>query len=228
MITAQIDRISLGDFRKYVERYKARIGKTEEDIIRELSKAAAKELAIKIQPFGITSQVGKKFEKSIGKQVWRAVKNAQVTGGVPNIEAAHRTRRTSNGQVRMHLKTKGQMRQSPFYAQDVTAYAITQAKKAGAMKGAWIAAGEAAGGGKISGVAKWVRRHANNNGSATVSLSRSGTSAYLHNSIGYISRAQVQNYVNTALRIAYRKQEKRMRISIRRASEKSTYEALKR
>lgn len=218
MIRAEVDRESLRLVLHYMDRYQSRLGKTVKDLTRELAKAAAKELAIKIQPFGITSQTGKKFEMSIKKQVWRAAKHAQVEGGPTTIKAAHRTNRTSSGYVKMHIRTKGQMRMSPFYADDVTAYALVQAKKAGMMKGAWIAAGEEAGGGKIK-VAKWVRRHAGKNGSATVTVAKNGTNIMLHNSVSYVSKAQTAYYVGSALRIAYRKQLKRMRISIRRADD---------
>ena len=69
MIKVTIDQRSLDNFRHGLELYKEQVGKTQREATIELARAAAKELAIKIQPFGISAKAGKKFEGSIQKQV---------------------------------------------------------------------------------------------------------------------------------------------------------------
>ena len=221
MIKVTIDPRSLDNFRHGLELYKEQVGKTQRDATIELARAVCKELAIKIHPFGVSSRAGKKFEGSIRKQVWRAIKNSQVEGTQETIEQAHKARRGRSGAVSKNLRTEGQMRKSPYAADDVSQYAIKKSKNAGLVKGAWIAAGQALTGKPISGVGIWVKRHANKNGSARVSADPKTATVYVTNELDYVRKAQRSAYVSHAIRTAYRKQYARMRIEARKTLDKT-------
>lgn len=221
MIKVTIDQRSLDNFRHGLELYKEQVGKTQRDATIELARAAAKELAIKIQPFGISAKAGKKFEGSIQKQVWRAIKNSQVEGRAETIAQAHANRRNANGQVPRDIITRSQYRKSPYEADNVREYALKKAANAGLLKGAWIAAGQALTGKPITGVGKWVKRHANKNGSARVSADPTTSTVYITNELDYVKKAQRDQYINNALRTAYRKQYARMRIEARKTLDKT-------
>lgn len=216
MIKVTIDPRSLDNFRHGLELYKEQVGKTQREATIELARAVCKELAIKIQPFGVSSKAGKKFEGSIRKQVWRAIKNSQIQGNEETIEQAHKSRRGRTGAVSKMIKTEGQMRKSPYAADDVSQYAIKRSKNAGLVKGAWIAAGQALTGKPISGVGIWVKRHATKNGSARVSANPTTSTVYVTNEVDYVRKAQRSAYVSHAIRTAYRKQYARMRIEARK------------
>lgn len=221
MIKVTIDQRSLDNFRHGLELYKEQVGKTQKEAMIELGKAVAKELAIKIQPTGISAKAGKAFQESIKKQVWRAIKNSQVEGRSETIEQAHKGRRNSSGQVPMDLITRSKYRKSPYEADNVRSYAIKKSANAGLLKGAWIAAGNAIDGKAISKVGKWVKRHSNKNGSAKVSADPVTCDIYITNELDYVKKAQKSAYVTEAIRIAYRKQYSRMRIEARKTLLKS-------
>jgi hypothetical protein len=212
MIRVSIDQASLQNFQHGLELYKEQAGKTQREATIELARACAKELAIKIQPFGVSAKAGKRFEASIAKQVWRAVKNSQVQGSNQTIRQAHESRRDDRGQVPRDIQTRGKYRRSPYEADNVREYALKKGKNAGLLKGAWIAAGEKLTNKPITGVAKWVRRHSNKNGAARVAANDSTSTVYITNELDYIKKAQRDAYIQNALKTAYRKQYARMRI----------------
>jgi len=81
MISATITPKAAALFKRQIADYERKIGKTERDAMIDLGKLSAKELAIRVQPFGVSAKVGKKFEASIQSQIHRAIKNANISGG---------------------------------------------------------------------------------------------------------------------------------------------------
>ncbi len=74
MIKAELDKRSYWKFADQLKRYKKLCFKTEDDIMRELGRASARQLAHFTLPFGLNNSVRDKFAKSVGKQVRRAVR----------------------------------------------------------------------------------------------------------------------------------------------------------
>lgn len=213
MISARITPKSAASFKRAIAEYEKKIGATERESMIDLGRISAKELAIKVQPFGISAKVGKKFEGSIRKQVHRAIKNANIHGGTQNASDAHQARRNSRGQVSGRLPTKGQFKRVPIDLDDRFELAKKKALNAGLSKGAWIDSGESLDGKKISGIPKWIKRHIKN-GSSQIQSVRSGFVIYLTNSISFISSVMPDSDISKALNIAYRKNLKRMQSAL--------------
>jgi len=213
MISATITPKAAGLFKRQIAEYERKIGKTERDAMIDLGKLSSKELAIRVQPFGVSAKVGKKFEASIQAQVHRAIKNANISGGSQNASQAHQSRRNSRGQVSRALTTGGQFRRSPIELADRFELAKQKSLNAGLSKGAWIDAGESLDGKKISGIPKWIRRHVKN-GTSKIDQTASGIVIYLTNQITFIVSAMSDSDINKALTTAYRKNIKRMQTAL--------------
>ncbi len=213
MISATITPKAAALFKRQIAQYERKIGKSERDAMIELGKLSSKELAIRVQPFGVSAKVGKKFEGSIRKQVHRSIKNANIHSGTQNASDAHQARRNSRGQVSGRLPTKGQFKRTPIDLDDRFELAKKKALNAGLSKGAWIDAGESLDGKKISGISKWIKRHIKN-GSSQIQSARSGFVIYLTNSISFISSVMPDSDISKALNTAYRKNLKRMQSAL--------------
>jgi hypothetical protein len=213
MISATITPSSAANFKKAIADYERQIGASKRDIMIDLAKISSKELAIRVQPFGISAKVGSRFEGSIRKQVHRSIKNANIYGGSQNAVEAHQSRRNAKGQISSRLPTQGQYKRTPIDLSDRFELAKKKSLNAGLSKGAWIDAGQSLDGKKISGVPKWIKRHIKN-GSSQIEKVRSGFVIYLTNSISFISSAMPSSDITIALNTAYRKNLKRMQITL--------------
>lgn len=213
MISATITPKAAANFKRLVDEYQLKVGKTERELMIDLAKSQARALASKIQPYGLSAKLGKKFEMSIQKQVFRAVLASNIAGGSETAEQAHQNRRNEKGQVRTGYAVKGQFKRAPIEQSSVIALVRKKMKNAGLAKAAWIAAAETIDGKKLSGIPKWLREDAKR-GSSRVSQEKSSTVIFLKNPITYISALLSDTDVNKALSTAYNKNLKRMQSAL--------------
>jgi hypothetical protein len=122
-----------------------------------LGKGCAKELASLVPPYGVSAKQGAAFQKSIAKQIDRAIRAANVAGTQGAAGFVHAQVRRK-GQVPKGLKTQGQYKREPIPIKDKVDLLRKKQAAAGTAKGAWVAAGDAIDGKKMRGVAKWIRR----------------------------------------------------------------------
>lgn len=203
MIRLEITQASRARFLANLKAYEKRAGKSREETTIGLAKASAKQLASKIQPYGVSARIGKKFEESIKTQVWRAIKNAQIKGDAGGVRTAHANRRNSRGQVPRQLNTGGKYAMAPYDAGEVANHAAKKSAQAGLLKSAWISAGNKLKGNRISGVAKWITKHTVSHGASKISNNLNGVSVYLTNRLDYIRKAQKNSEIQSALKTAY-------------------------
>lgn len=203
-------------FRSRMRDFIKEAGKTESEAVQLLAKACAKELAITVPPFGLSAKVGRQYQKSIAKQVDRAIKAGNVKGVQGSASTVHESFRISNGQVPKGLKTTGRYNRSPISVRDKETLIDKRQHAAGIAKGGWIASAERLNGNKISGVGAWVRRHAGKNGSSDIRVERAGTSVLLTNSVSYISKLHRQSYIDTALKRGYMRNFRHMTIVVKK------------
>ena len=163
-------------------------GKGVEDGIREMALSTARQLAIKVQPYGVSnSGKGKKFVENIERQVsqiWFGV-NLGAYPETTNLRQAHRQQRR-NGRVRgrKFRKEQGNWWRNLIPESERDRYVVEQQAKAGRAKAAWLTAGNSLGVGKASKIGKWIDRHI-------------GKGYGGHNMLGRGIRAVVQLYNNT-------------------------------
>lgn len=215
MITASMDAASVRGFRARLAEFQKETGKTTSEGINLLSKAIAKELAIMVPPFGISAKQGAAFQKSLEKQIDRAIKAANVAGTDGSAETVHaRVRR--RGQVPKDLKTIGQYKREPIPIKDKVDLIRKKQKIAGQAKAAWIAAGEKIDGKKITGISKWIRRHAHKNGAASVKVAGMGSVVTITNEVDYISSVQSPIMVKKAMQRGYARNFRHMTIVVKK------------
>lgn len=141
-------------------------GKAAEDGIKECAKSAAKQLAMKTQPFGLTAGKGKTFEQNIGRQVDQVYFGVNL-GAYPatgSIKDAHYDARRNGdrpGRVkaRQFRKERGQKWLGLIDSGQRDDYKVKQQAKAGRVKGAWIEAGNSLALRKAPKVVAWISRH---------------------------------------------------------------------
>jgi hypothetical protein len=222
-VTATISAKDMAYFLKRMKEYEKEMEKDIGTAMKELGKACAKEIAHNIQPLGLSKKVGDKMKANIKKQVHTAISDANRTPGSGSAASEHQSRRNSRGRVpNANELTKGNKdiyARSPIELSDRFALATKKAENAGMAKGAWIGAGEAIDGKKMSGIPKWLRMHVRH-GDAIVDTGKKGTEIILHNKISYISKVQMRSTIGQILRVAYRKQLKRMNITINKKNNK--------
>jgi hypothetical protein len=162
-----------------------------------IGTSVAKELARKVQPFGLTNATGKKYELSIVKQVNKAARWATFKGTQGTIDQVHEQYRNRRGAVTVRPPRQFQPARKVFDRQEVNTYAEKKAMNAGIAKAGWVAAGESIDSpllrnargklGKIKGVGKWIRRHVKNNKGSSRFVRKRGlnSTVYLTNKVDY-------------------------------------------
>jgi hypothetical protein len=205
----------------YLDEYRKLYKKTGEEIAQGLGKAAAKQLANYTYPWGMNPAIGKKFEMNLMLQGHRALKAANVSGAQGGPSQVHKSARNSQGQVPKNLETKGRFQRAPIELSERMAYTEGLRKQAGIAKGAWISAGENLGAGKISGVPKWIRRHAKN-GSAAITQGRDGAEVTLTNELDFVRGRKFEQAINPAMAKAYKGQLSRMRLLVKKYEKSAT------
>ena len=218
-----VDPREVRDFEKRMAEYGKIVQKTHSEAMVELGKSVARQLAHRTQPLGLSAGVGKKYQTSIRAQVERSLKNANVTAGGGSAQVEHGSRRDGRGRVPKAIPTEGQFKRYPFEIEERNEYAKRKAANAGMLKAAWIAAGEALGGPKMSRVAAWIGKHVSKmEGKAKVFLGGifKDHEIWLTNSVAYAGRALRKGDMQKAVNEAFRRQIRTMNIQISKAEEK--------
>lgn len=215
MITASMDAASVAGFRTKLDEFTKLTGKSIDEGIKMLAKSVAKELAIMVPPFGISAKQGAKFQKSIEKQIDRAVKAANVAGIQGSAATVHERQRRK-GQVPKGLKTIGKFRREPIPIGEKIDLIRKKQAAAGRAKGAWIAAGEAVDGKKITGISAWVRKNAKKHGEASVKVAGMGSIVTILNRVQYISNIQTPTMVKKGIHRGYGRNARHMMIVIKK------------
>jgi hypothetical protein len=170
----------------------------------------------------MTQGKGSKFENSIGAQVARAVKNANITPGYGSAEQAHESRRNAKGQVPKGLQTGGKFKRSPIAISEREELARKKKLRAGQAKGAWVEASNKIDGKKMSGVAQWISRHdAGGYGDATKAGSGLKYTIELINRTSYIKKIQSGKAIAQAVAYGLKNGYKRMAKIIEKEIEKA-------
>jgi hypothetical protein len=198
--TVEIDKASEKRVLQILEDFAKKTQSTVEDGVKNIGRSVAKELANKVQPFGLSPEVGQKFEKSIAAQVSRAWIGTNLGAYPPtnDIRQAHYAIRASQkgkykGTVpkRLFRRQQGLPWLDLIPKEEMVAYRRQQQKKAGRAKGAWIEAGNQITGKALTKIPKWIDRHASGGyGSAVVSGKGMKTQITLTNKTPYLRRIQ--------------------------------------
>lgn len=228
MIEVQIDKASSAKFRRDMKEFTRLAGISVGEGVAVIAKDASKQLASKVQPWGLSNKVGDKFQKSIAKQVARATRAGNIKGTPGDALTVHAANRDGRGRVSRGLPERGQFKRKPLDPEEVNRAVEKRQKAAGRLKAAWIAAGEAITTAfnvnakgisrKITGVGQWIRRHVDRKeGSAKWNLSR-GISSYVDitNDAQNIERHQKTSDAKAALAIAYRAGTREMKKILRK------------
>jgi hypothetical protein len=204
MVKVELDKASKRQMEATLKEFSRLTGKGVEEGVREISKSSARRLAATVQPYGLTEAKGAKFMKSIGIQIDQAWYGTNM-GAFPatnDMAKAHQNARNARGVVpkRQFRKEKGKKWLNLISVGQKEAYKRKQIKKAGRAKAAWIAAGEAMGVGKITGIAKWIREDVSG-GYAKSNMAGKGlkAEAVLTNETPYIRPLQTDRQVSSAL-----------------------------
>ena len=212
-------RISPAQRRKLESEMKAfakKSGVAVAETVAIIGSSVAKELASKIQPWGLSKGKGDKYELNILKQVQKAARWANYKGTEGDIATVHELYRNRKGSVTVRPPRKFQPKSKVIDKQEKLAYAKTKQEKAGIVKAAWIEAGESIDSPLLKGklkkisVGKWIRRHVGNgNGyskmikrkwlSSSVLITNAVSYAYLFgNNKSNVPRAIIDGYKKSA------------------------------
>ena len=215
MIKFSMNQSSVRGFRGRLVDFSKMTGKSIQEVMDLLGKGCARELASLVPPYGVSAKQGYAFEKSIAKQIDRAIKAANVAGTAGNAGFVHEQVRRK-GQVPKGLKTQGRYKREPIPIKDKVDLLRKKQAAAGTAKGAWIAAGEAIDGKKMRGISKWIRRHAKRNGDASVKAQGIGTEITLTNRLPYINGLQPPTVIDIALKRGKMRAFKHMTIVVKK------------
>lgn len=215
MIRFSMDRSSVGGFKMRLSEFSKGTGKTLQEAMNILGRSCARELAVMVPPYGISAKHGATFQKSIAKQVGRAIMAANVQGTEGAASSVHEKVR-KRGQVPKDLKTKGKFKREPIRIGDKVDLIRKKQAAAGTAKGAWIAAGEAIDGKRIQGISKWIRRHAKKNGAASIKSEGIGSIIFLENKLPFINTLQPKDIIEMALKRGYARNFRHMTIVVKK------------
>jgi hypothetical protein len=144
-IDVRLDPTSEREFKRAMEEYAKLLGTGIEEVIDETAAETAKRIAARTQPFGIGEPKNRAFQKSIAKQIHRALwwgMRHGETGGMSAIREAHQKRRNNKGQVYKGRKPmKEQWLDKGFPPQERHAYVDKMMQRAGMEKASWLDAG---------------------------------------------------------------------------------------
>jgi hypothetical protein len=183
------------ELKDFAKKSQVAVGET----VAIIGSSVAKELARKVQPYGLTRAVGRQFELSIAKQAHKAARYAEYKGINGSIEEVHRQIRAQNKkfQVLVSPPAKFQPKRKTFDDQELRSYISKVMFKAGQAKAGWVAAGESIDSPllktirgqirKIKGVSKWIRENVTSSSGKSKFIRKSGlnSTVLLTNEIGY-------------------------------------------
>ena len=195
-----------------------RAGVAVGEVVAIVGQSCAKELARKVQPWGLSQAVGKSFELSIEKQVRKAARYAEQKGIEGDLVTVHRNLR-HNGAIDVNPSRQFQPKRKLFPQSERDALVNKQVPKAGKAKAGWEAAGESITSPllktargitrKIKGIAPWIRRHTKASAGSSIfrNNGRLSSTVYLTNNSNYAysrNNANIQS-VSTALSDGYKR-----------------------
>lgn len=182
-----------GDLKAFAARAGVAVGET----VAIIGSSVAKELARKVQPYGLTQKVGAAFELSIVKQVNKAARYATFKGTEGDIKTVHERYRNRRGAVVLRPPRQFQPERKPFERAELDPYIEKKKNNAGIAKAGWIAAGENIDSPllktirgnirRIKGVAQWIRRHVSPSKGSSRFARKGGLNStiYLTNNVNY-------------------------------------------
>ena len=225
-VKIEIDKDARKRMEETIKKFSEVTGKSVEDGINDIARSTARRLAFTVQPYGLNTDIGKKFQESIGHQVDRAWFGVNL-GAYPETNSmrdAHNSAR-KNGVVpkRLFRKEKGNYWRGLINKSERDRYKESQMAKAGRAKGAWIECGNNLNGPKISGVAQWINRH-NNKGYGVNEFSGKGLSykVQMTNSTPYMTdKMQSERSIADSMAYGFKNGFKRLEKIIQKHIEKA-------
>jgi hypothetical protein len=197
-------------FKSAMDEFLHRSGKSTEESIDVMAMSAGKQLASKMQPYGLNQKQGEKFKRNIGRQVeqvWFGV-NLGEYPATGDIRAAHRDQRMAGKnkgtvEFRKFQKKRGQRWLDLISVGDKENHKRRMQARAGQAKGAWIAAANSIGKSRLTGLPAWVSRHDNSSyGKSQKTGEGLKRKASMENTIFYIKyRIQPSSQVKSAMRL---------------------------
>jgi hypothetical protein len=210
-------RISPAQRRKLeveMKQFAKRAGVAVGETVAIIGSSVAKELARKVQPFGLNQSSGEKFMGSIEKQVNKAARWATFKGTDGTAAHVHQMYRNARGAVTVRPPRQFQPERKVFERAEVDEHVRAKQKNAGIAKAGWIAAGESIDSPllrtaknkvrKIKGVAKWIRRHVKGSKGSSRFARKGGlnSTVYLTNKVDYAYSKRNTNHGNVDSAIA--------------------------
>jgi len=208
-------RILDAEMKEFAKRAGVAVG----EVVAIVGQSCAKELARKVQPWGLSQAVGEKFMTSIEIQVHKAANYAMEKPISGDIATVHQKLRNRRGAVTVQASAEYNIKREPFYGWEIKHLAKIKSKLAGKAKAGWIAAGESISSPllktargltrKIKGVPNWVRRHAKSSFGSSIfrNNGRLSSTVYLTNNVNYAYSKNNSNRgdVSTALSDGYKR-----------------------
>ena len=161
-----------------------------------IGSSVAKELARKVQPFGLTGEAAAKMDLAIIKQVQKAARWAELKGIQGDFKTIH-TQLRPRGSVRVNPPREFQPKREEFTDSEVWTQMQRKRVRAGQAKAGWISAGESIDSPllktikgqirKIKGIHKFIRRHVNGKNGSSRFVRKGGlnSTVYLTNNVNY-------------------------------------------
>jgi hypothetical protein len=219
MIEVKISPRQLAKLEAEIKEFTRKSGVAVAETVAIIGHEAAKELASKIQPWGMSQAVGTKYELNILKQVQKAARWANYKGTQGDIASVHSQYRNRRGSVTVRPPRTFQPKSQIIDKQEILNYAKQKQENAGIAKSGWVAAGESIDSpllktkrGKfkrMKGVAKWIRRHASDKTGEARMIKRQliSSSVLLTNKVdyAYASGSPNRGYVEKSIATGYRK-----------------------
>lgn len=197
MIQVRISPAQRRKLESELKNFASRSGIAVAETVAIIGQSVAKELARKVQPYGLTQKKGTAFEQSIVKQVNKAARYATFKGTQGDIKQVHESYRDKRGAVVFRPPRQFQPKRKPFTREEVDPYSEKKKSNAGIAKAGWIAAGESIDSPllktakgisrRIKGVAPWIRRHVNSNKGSSAFIRKGGLNStiFLTNKVDY-------------------------------------------
>lgn len=210
-------RISPAQRRKLegeMKQFAKRAGVAVEETVGIIAQSVSKELARKVQPFGLSQRTGFMFMASIAKQINKAARWATLKGTEGTIEQVHEMYRNGRGAVTVKPPRQFQPARKVFDRNEIQKYIEKKQKNAGIAKAGWISAGESISGvifttskgkiRKIKGIGKWIRDHVGPDLGSSRFVRKGGlnSTVYLTNKVDYAYSKRNTNHGNVDSAIA--------------------------
>jgi hypothetical protein len=181
-----------GDLKEFARKSGIAVGET----VAIIGSSVAKELARKVQPFGLTDKAGTQMDLAIVKQVQKAARWAELKGIEGDFKTIH-TQLRPRGSVSVRPPKQFQPKRQEFTDTEVWTQMQRKRVRAGQAKAGWISAGEGIDSPllktirgqirKIKGIAKFIRRHVNGKNGSSRFVRKGGlnSTVYLTNNVDY-------------------------------------------